>query len=104
MEITVKRRGGFAGLTEDIAAINTARLETPVAQRVEHMLQSSGFFDLPATVFGGTVGADLRVYEITVTAGNGQHTVMFPADESNPTTASLHQLVQTLRQIAEQGN
>jgi len=102
MEITVKRRGGFAGLTEDITAINTAHLEAAVAQRVEHRLQSIGFFNLPATVFGGTVGADLRVYEITATTDHGQHTVTFPADESNPTTAPLHQLVQTLRQMTEQ--
>jgi len=99
MEITVKRRGGFAGLTEHVAAVNTAQLDAAAAQRVAHMLQRSGFFDLPATVSGGTVGADLYYYEITATEGNRQHTVTCPADESNPETAPLHQLVQTLTQM-----
>ena len=103
MEITVQRRGGFAGLTEHVTAVNTAQLDAAAAQHVEHMLQSIDFFALPATISGGTVGADLRYYEITATQGNRQHTVTFPADESNPTTAPLHQLVQTLTQRAVWG-
>ena len=103
MEITVKRSGGFAGLTEPVAAVNTAQLDAAAAQRVEHILQSIGFFDLPATISGGTVGADLLYYEITATEDNRQHTVTFPADESNPETALLHQLVQTLTQMVAHG-
>ena len=100
MEITVQHRGGFAGLTEHVAAVNTAQLDAAAAQRVEHMFQSIDFFELPATISGGTVGADLRYYEITATEGQRQHSVTFPADESNPATAPLHQLVQTLTQMA----
>ena len=66
MQVSVKRSGGFAGLTEEVAAVETAQLDAAAAQQVEQLIQSVGFFDLPATISGGTIGADLFRYEITV--------------------------------------
>ena len=82
MQVSVKRSGGFAGLTEEVAAVETAQLDAAAAQQVEQLIQSVGFFDLPATISGGTIGADLFRYEITVSEGDRQHTVTFTDDES----------------------
>lgn len=103
MKITVKRTGGYAGLTEDVAAIDTAQLDTVTVQRVEQMLESNRFFDLPATISGDIIGADLPRYEITVTEGDQQHTVTFFCDDESPETAPLHRLVQTLSQMGGGG-
>lgn len=101
MEITVQRCGGFAGLTEPVAAVNTAQLDAAAAQRITRLLQEIDFFHLPATVSGGAVGADLFYYEVTTIDGPRQHSVTFPADEHNLDTAPLHRLLQLLTQMAE---
>lgn len=93
MKIVVKRTGGFAGLSEDVAAVDTAQLGTTVSQPVEQMVESIRFFDLPAFVSGGTIGADLFQYDITITEGDRQHSVAFVDDES-PETAPLRRLVE----------
>ena len=103
MKITVKRTGGYAGLTEDVAAIDTAQLDTVTVQRVEQMLESNRFFDLPAIISGDIIGADLPRYEITVTEGDQQHTVTFFCDDKSPEAAPLHGLVQTLSQMGGGG-
>jgi hypothetical protein len=98
MQVSVKRSGGFAGLTEEVAAVETAQLDAAAAQQVEQLIQSVGFFDMPATISGGTIGADLYRYEITVSEGDRQHTVTFTDDES-PEIAPLRRLVETLTQM-----
>jgi hypothetical protein len=98
MKVSVKRSGGYAGLTEEVAAIETAQLDAAAAQQVEQIIQSVGFFDLPATISDGTIGADLFSYEITVSEGDRQHTVTFTDDES-PETAPLRRLVETLTEM-----
>jgi len=99
MQISVKRTGGFAGLSENVATVNTAKLNAAAAQQVEQMIQGISFFDLPAAVSGGTIGADLFHYEITVTEGGRQKTVAFDDDHS-PETAPLRRLVDSLMQMA----
>ncbi len=95
MKISVKRTGGYAGLPEDLAAINTAALPVAVAQQVEQMVQEIRFFDLPAVVSGGTIGADLFNYEVTITEDDRHHTVVF-VDNDSPETAPLRRLVDAL--------
>lgn len=98
MNISVKRSGGFAGLTENIADLDTTQLDTATAQQVEQLVQSLGFFNLPVTVSGGGIGADFFHYEITITQDDRQHTVAFDDDDS-PVTAPLRRLVETLIQM-----
>ena len=93
MKITVKRTGGFAGLTENIADLDTSQLESGVAAKVRKI----GFFDYPAVVAAGAVGADMYQYEITVTDGPRHHSVAF--SEAAPEAAPLLDLVQTLENI-----
>ena len=98
MEISVKRTGGFAGLSEDVAAVNTAALPVAVAQQLGHMVEEVRFFDLPAVVSGGTVGADLFNYEIRITEDDRHRTVVF-VDDDSPETAPLRRLVEALTHI-----
>jgi hypothetical protein len=98
MQVSVKRSGGYAGLTEQLASVDTARMGQDQRQRVEQLLRTSGLFDRPAGAPRGAVGADLFHYEITVRDGEREHTLVF-SDDGGPETAPLRQLVQTLTQI-----
>ena len=98
MNISVKRSGGFAGLTENLADLDTKQIDTAAAQRVEQLVQSLEFFNLPATISGGGIGADFFHYEITVIQNDRQHTIAFDDDDS-PVTAPLRRFVETLSQI-----
>ena len=93
MKITVKRTGGFAGLTETLADADTSQLDTARAQQIEQMVHSAGFFSLPAKL-PGSLGADMFNFEITISDGERQHTITF--NESNPAAALLHKLVNAL--------
>ena len=98
MKISVKQTGGFAGLSEEIAAIDTAELDAAATQQVEQMVQETGFFDLPPDM-RTEIGADLELYEVTVTEGDRQHTVTFNKDgkeDESPQVARLRRLVATL--------
>ncbi len=95
MQISVKRSGGFAGLTENLADVNTATLPAGVKQQVEGAVKSLDFFQLPAAVPDQAVGADYQQYEITVSDGGRQHKVTFYDDES-PGVAPLRNLVDKL--------
>ncbi len=95
MNISLKRSGGFAGLQENLANIDTAKLPASEAQRLEQSVQGLGFFDLPAAISAGGVGADFFRYEITVVQGERRHSVAF-ADDDSPATAQLRGFVETL--------
>lgn len=97
MKITVKRSGGFAGLTENIADLDTSQLDRETADKIAAQVASAGFFDYPAEAAGGAVGADMYRYEITVTDGARHHKVSFA--ESAPEAAALLDLVNTLQAI-----
>ena len=96
MRISVKRTGGFAGLSEEVASVDTELLNAAWAQRVEQMVRDARFFDLPAHIPGRTIGADLLLYEMTITEGNRRHTVTF--DEDSPESAPLRSVVTALTQ------
>jgi hypothetical protein len=98
MRVVVRRTGGFAGLAENIKDLDTAQLDAAAARLVEQLVQSLGFFSMPATIAGGGIGADMFHYEITVSEGDRQHTVAFDDDESRE-TAPLRSFVDTLLQV-----
>ncbi|HLQ50428.1 MAG TPA: protealysin inhibitor emfourin [Terriglobales bacterium] len=97
MKITVKRTGGFAGLTENITDLDTSQLESGTAEKVAAKVRKIGFFDYPAVLAAGAVGADMYQYEVTVTDGPRHHSVAF--SEGAPEAAPLLDLVQTLEKI-----
>lgn len=96
MEIWVERSGGFAGLKERIASVDTAALGRAKAEPLENLIESVGFFGLPAVIPGVAVGADLFQYEITVVDGPRRHSVAFVEDDAPP-TAPLRNIVKQLQ-------
>jgi hypothetical protein len=99
MRISVKRIGGIAGVTEEIASVDTASLSPDAAQQVEQVVRESRFFELPARVSGATIGADQFQYQITIAEGSRQHVVTF--DDESAETAPLRRLVAVLIQMRE---
>ncbi|MBI1879110.1 MAG: hypothetical protein HYR94_12970 [Chloroflexi bacterium] len=97
MNISVKRTGGFAGITEE-RTINTAQLDAATTQQLRQMVQRINFFNLPVTVSGGGVGADLFHYEITIVEGKQRHTVAFD-DDGSPETTPLRQFAESILQM-----
>jgi hypothetical protein len=95
MIISVTRSGGFAGLSDEIARVDTAKLDAKTTQQLEHMVEQVGFFDLPVAVSGGGVGADFYKYEITLRQGDRQHVVVV-TDDNTPETKPLVEFVNTL--------
>ncbi|HKG27420.1 MAG TPA: protealysin inhibitor emfourin [Thermomicrobiales bacterium] len=95
MRISVKRGGGFAGLTEDLGTVDTAQLDPATAQQVE---QAAGSLAAAASSGGAAIGADLPRYEITISDGSEQ-TIAFD-DDGGPETAPLRELVQRVAELA----
>jgi hypothetical protein len=62
MHIEVKRKGGYSGI-ENVASVDTARLDAARRTRVEQLVREA-----VATLRNATepIGADLMRYEITV--------------------------------------
>ena len=98
MRITVKRTGGYAGLSEVVADVDTARLDAQAAERVEQSVRGANFFNLPAEGAGEAVGADMFHYEMTASDGGKSHTVAF--SDGSPVAAPLLKLVEDLKRSA----
>jgi hypothetical protein len=96
MIISINQSGGYAGVNQNLATIDTTRLNAATARQIEQLVQQLTFFHLPEKVTE-QVGADMLRYEITVEDINRRHTVIFD-DDGSPQTAQLRQLVNLVRQ------
>ena len=103
MQVRVVRAGGFAGIEEEVASVDTDA--TPSGPEIESRIEEIGFFDLPAILEEET-GADLMRYEVTVSDGSRERTVTYSSDPSlDPSAeggvrAELDAMVQQLIQLA----
>ena len=98
MNITVRQTGGFAGVSVELASIDTSALDPARAEQIHQMLRQARFFELPATI-QGAIGADQTYYEITIADGDRQHTVSFQQTDDSLATEPLRGLVATLLQM-----
>jgi Emfourin len=94
MRIKVERSGGYAGRPEQLAALDTEQLEPDAAAEIERLVHQMGFFELPG-VLPGSDGADRFRYEVSVTDGGREHTVVY-ADSGESTGAPVQRLVRAL--------
>src|SRR5262245_59910358 len=99
MKISVTQTSGFAGLSQTVAAGDTAQLDASIGRQIEQSIQDMGFFDLPSNI-GDSIGADQFKYEVSVTEGKRHHIVTFVAGDDSPDTEPLRRLVDALRQLA----
>lgn len=80
MEIRISRSGGFAGLEEELAHVDTTELDPQQAAALHQQLDEADFFGLPSELPAANVGADQFTYSITVSGDQGHHTVSYQAD------------------------
>jgi len=95
MKVTIQRTGGFAGLQEALASVDTAQMPAAEARRIEELVAKAAFFDLPAIVGGHIKGADVYRLRVTITDESRHHSVEFP-DHDSPELVSLRALVRSL--------
>jgi hypothetical protein len=74
MRIYFERTGGFAGMVMTFT-VDTASLPLDEAHDLTQMVDTAGFFDLPAEIAKPVPGADRFHYQLTVEAAERQHTV-----------------------------
>ena len=98
MRISVKETGGYAGLSTEVANVDTAQLDAAATQQIEQAVHEAGFFELPNRV-GEALGFDLISYEVTASDGARQHTVSFVKDDQSPATAPLRRLVAAAQHV-----
>ena len=74
MRITFLRTGGFAGMRLS-STVDTQALPAEDARLLEALVETAGFFKLPASIPAPAGGADRFQYHIAVEAPAGQHAV-----------------------------
>ena len=94
--INFKRTGGSLG-REMTMNFDLGTMPGSVAQRLDNLLTSSNFFEVPL-VNDLITRPDEYQYDITVVAGNSIHTIQV-SDTSMP--ESLRPLVEELTELAE---
>ncbi len=102
MKIWLRQKGGYAGITIDLVSLDTDRVPPETARTLQTAVGACGFFELPATVAGDTVGADMLTYEIAIEDGVRKHRVTF-VDDDSPRTAPLRRLKDTLLAVRAGG-
>jgi Emfourin len=103
MKIWLRQKGGYVGTTIELISFDTDRMPAETARTVRVAVTAAGFFDLPATVAGDTVGGDVLSYEICIEDGARQHCVTF-VDDDSPGTAQLRRLKDTLLAVGASGS
>ncbi len=83
MKVTIKRRGGFAGLNETLAAIDSDDLPGPAADRLRQELMR-----LAASLRPPDVGADQLHYDVEI-AGDGPPRRLSIVDDGHPEAAPM---------------
>ncbi len=74
MKIHFERSGGFMGVRM-ATMVDDNTLPNDEARDLRQMVESAGFFDLPAHLTSATPGADQFHYVLTVEAEDRMHTV-----------------------------
>ena len=74
MQVRFERTGGFAGMRM-AATISSETLTPEEAQRLRELVDSSGFFELPAEITSPPGGNDRFLYTVTVDVAGRSHTV-----------------------------
>jgi hypothetical protein len=95
VRVKVKREGGFTGVPLS-GEFDSESLSQGEAQTLRGLIDSADFFNLPASVAGGTRGADRFQYVVTIETEDKQHTVR-TTDTAG--SEALHDLVDHLMKM-----
>lgn len=99
MKIEFVRSGGFAAIRLT-ASIDSEKLPPGEASKLEAMVESAGFFDLPAEIRPAAPAPDRFEYRITVSTAGRTHTV-FISEAAIP--ARVAPLIDYLTAVARSG-
>lgn len=92
IQVHFKTSGGiahFPGLNKP-QLIDSNQLQAADAQKLQQLIQASGFFELPGKMGSPRAGAaDYRTYTIVVESEGRQHTVQAVEPIDNPALAEL---------------
>ena len=72
MRLTLTRSGGFAGLLPPPVTLDTAALSGNVAKRIEGLVASAGFFNLPHTLAAPIRQPDRLQFTVRVVTDDGR--------------------------------
>lgn len=97
MEITVRKRGGFAGFQGEPVHVDSESLGEGDRAELERLVHEAGFFARPPTS-ADALGADFVNYELTVVDGERRHTISF-ADDGSEEAAPLRRLAARVEQL-----
>ena len=76
MRITLTRSGGFAGILLPPVTLDTAALPRGVARRIEELVASANFFNLPRTLAAPARQPDRLQFTVRIVDDDGrEHTV-----------------------------
>lgn len=78
MKVTIRRSGGYAGIDQTVAAIDSDDLPAPAADRLRQELMR-----LTATLRPDDIGADQLHYEVEI-AGDGPPRRLSVLDDGRP--------------------
>jgi len=74
MQIEFERSGGFTGIPLK-RSISAKDLTSEEQARLQELIQSAGFFDLPAVIRSTSPGADRFQYNISIESNERNHSV-----------------------------
>jgi len=93
-QLTLARSGGVAGIRPPPKVLDTAGLSDAAARHIDELLETSGFFKLPAELPERSPGADNFQHSLTVRhAGGREHTVTFTEASASEALRELKRLV-----------
>jgi hypothetical protein len=94
MKITVRRSGGFAGLSENLASVDTTDLHPEKASEISKILESAAATKPDAN----PVGADIQRYEIKIEDKGKERLIRF--SEDSPDSERLLGVVRQLQSLS----
>ncbi|MEO1089250.1 MAG: protealysin inhibitor emfourin [Pseudomonadota bacterium] len=99
MRITIHRRGGFAGIDELVADLETGALTETDREMAETAVRHLGFFGLAPTPADEMIGADMLRTELTVEDADRVHRVAY-TDQSGNAAEPLRRFVERIKAVA----
>ena len=94
MILTLARSGGVAGIRPPPKTLDTAELPAAAVERIEELLKTADFFQLPAELPERTSGVDNFLHSLTVhQAGGREHTVSFTEASAGEALRELKRIV-----------
>ena len=96
MRITLSRCGGFAGILPPPIRLDTAALPPDAARRLEELVDSADFFNLPRTLAAPTRQPDRMQFTVRIAQDDGrEHTVTCDEEIASEAFLKLIRGVQT---------